>query len=228
MTRFGMVIDLHKCVGCGACGIACKKENNVDTDMFWAHHIINESGVFPHFRFEYMPTLCNHCTNAECVRVCPTSAMHKDENGLTLHAADRCIGCKSCMMACPYNVISYNRKDVPRSWDNDEPAIPGCTSTHKEQQDLTGVVVPYYNKDREATYPGVREAGTVEKCTLCDHRIKDGLSPYCAEICPAQARVFGDLDNPESEASQLLANFESKVLKPESGTQPAVYYVRGF
>ncbi|MEA5019279.1 MAG: 4Fe-4S dicluster domain-containing protein [Gordonibacter sp.] len=228
MTRYGMVIDLHKCAGCGACGIGCKKENNVDTGMFWSHHLIRESGTFPNIRHEYIPTMCNHCSNAECVRVCPTSAMRKDENGLTKHDASRCIGCKSCMMACPYNVINFNRKDVERSWDNDEAAIVGCTSTAKELQSKTGFPTPYYNKDREATYPGVREVGTVEKCTMCDHRIKNGLPPYCAEICPAQARIFGDLDDPSSEASRLLAQYGSSVLKPEAGTKPAVHYVRNF
>ena len=132
------------------------------------------------------------------------------------------------MMACPYNAVSFNRKDVPRSWDDDEPAIPGCTSTAKEQQEKTGVPVPYYNKDREATYPGVREVGTVEKCTMCDHRVKDGLVPYCAEVCPAQARVFGDLGDPESDASRLLVRHGGQVLKPEAGTHPAVYYIRSF
>lgn len=228
MTRYGMVIDLHKCVGCGACQIACKKENNVDTGLFWSHHLIEETGTFPNVRHEYTPTMCNHCTDAACVRVCPTSAMHKDENGLTLHDAGRCIGCKSCMMACPYDAVSFNRKDVPRSWDDEGAAIPGCTSTAKELQGKTGVPVPYYNKDREATYPGVREAGTVEKCTMCDHRVKDGLVPYCAEVCPAQARTFGDLDDPESDASRLLARYENHVLKPEEGTRPNVHYVRGF
>lgn len=154
--------------------------------------------------------------------------MHKDENGLTLHDAGRCIGCKSCMMACPYGAVSFNRKDVPRSWDDDEAAIPGCTSTAKEQQGKTGVPMPYYNKDREATYPGVREAGTVEKCTMCDHRVKDGLVPYCVEVCPAQARTFGNLDDPEGDASRLLARYEGRVLRPEEGTRPNVHYVRGF
>ena len=131
-------------------------------------------------------------------------------------------------MACHYYAVSFNRKDVPRSWVDDDPAIPGCTSTAKEQQEKTGVPVPYYNKDREATYPGVREVGTVEKCTMCDHRVKDGLVPYCAEVCPAQARVFGDLDDPESDASRLLVRHGGQVLKPEAGTHPAVYYIRSF
>lgn len=228
MTRYGMVIDLNKCVGCGACSIACKKENNVDTDMFWSHHQVSLVGSFPNVKFEYLPTLCNHCTDAACVRVCPTSAMHKDKNGLTLHDASKCIGCKSCMMACPYDVINYNRPNVPRSWDSTEEIIPGCTSSGKELQSKTGVAVPYYNPDRESTYPGIREKGTVEKCTMCDHRVKDGLDPYCVTVCPAEARVFGDLDDPASKASLLLAKYDSKVLKPEEGTKPAVHYVRSY
>ena len=217
-----VVILQDKCVGCGACSIACKKENNVDTGMFWSHHQVYLNGTFPDVQFEYIPTMCNHCTDAACVRVCPTSAMHKDENGLTLHDPNK------CMMACPYDVINYNKPNVDRSWDSTKTIISDCTSSAKEMQEKTGEPVPYYNADREATYPGIREKGTVEKCTMCDHRVKNGLEPYCVTICPAEARVFGDLDDPTSKASLLLSKYESKVLKPEAGTHPAVHYVRSY
>ena len=86
---YSMVIDLHRCVGCAACDIACKSENNLPDDFHWSNHIIETSGVFPNVRYRYIPTLCNHCENAPCVAACPTKAMHKSEDGLTLHEQRR-------------------------------------------------------------------------------------------------------------------------------------------
>lgn len=228
MTRYGMVIDLHKCVGCGACQIGCKNENNVAEGMFWSHHLIETTGTFPEVSYSYTPTLCNHCTDAACVAVCPQGAMYKDENGLTLHDSEKCIGCQTCLKACPYGAINYNDASVERLWDSSVALIDGVTSSGAELQELTGCVVPYANLDRGATYPVSRPVSTVEKCTLCDHRVKNGLQPYCVEVCPAQCRVFGDLEDPTSEASVLLAENESTVLQPEAGTDPAVHYIREF
>ncbi len=100
--RYGMVIDLHRCVGCAACDIACKSENNVTEGFSWANHMIETVGTFPNVRYRHVPTLCNHCENAPCVLNCPTTAMYKTEEGLTLHDADKCIGCRACQVACPY------------------------------------------------------------------------------------------------------------------------------
>ena len=93
--KYGMVIDLHKCVGCGACDLACKSENNTPDGILWSNHINETTGIFPNVKYTYMPTLCNHCEDAPCVRSCPTAAMYKDsDTDMTLHAADKCIGCK--------------------------------------------------------------------------------------------------------------------------------------
>lgn len=180
------------------------------------------------FVMKYIPTLCNHCENAACVKACPTKAMHKDENGLTLHDPDKCIGCKSCMVACPYGVISFNKNKPQRFWSDTASAIEGLTSSGKETAQKAGAPLPYYNPDRAATYAGIRPKGIVEKCTFCDHRLKMGELPYCVESCPADARVIGDLDDPNSEVSVLLAKYSSKQLLPEKGTKPKVFYIRNY
>ena len=224
-VQYSMVIDLDACVGCGACDIACKLENNVPESFAWSNHIMETSGTFPNVKFRYIPTLCNHCSNAPCVEVCPTTAMHKLDNGITMHDASKCIGCAACRVACPYDVIYFNDEKPHLREDANVELIPGCTSSANEIQEITGVPLPYYNPDREATLPGIRPKGVVEKCTFCDHRLAQGLLPACVEACPANARIFGDRNDPNSEVSRLLAKHHARVLKPEKGTEPNVFYI---
>ena len=227
--RYAMVIDLHRCVGCAACDIACKSENNVPEDFHWSNHIIETTGTFPNVRYRYIPTLCNHCDNAPCVANCPTTAMYKSEDGLTLHDPDKCIGCATCMIACPYNVIYRNNVQPHRRWRTDEvAAIDQCTSTGKEIAEATDMPIPYYNPDRAKTYAGVRYKGIVEKCTFCDHRLAEGKLPACVEACPAGARIFGDLNEMDSPPRKALAKHAPQVLKPEKGTKPNVFYIRDY
>ncbi len=226
--NFAMIIDLHKCVGCAACDIACKSENNVPANFHWANHFVETVGTFPDVRYRHIPTLCNHCENAPCVDVCPTSSMHKDADGITMHDADMCIGCRACQLACPYDVIHFNEDKPHAEFRDGEALIPGATSTGREVTEQTKTPIPYYNPDRAATYDGVRRKGIVEKCTFCDHRVKIGKNPWCVVSCPADARIFGDLNDPASEVSNLLGKYFPRVLQKEMGTRPKVFYIRDF
>ncbi|MGL1864121.1 MAG: 4Fe-4S dicluster domain-containing protein [Pseudodesulfovibrio sp.] len=229
MTTYAMVIDRQRCVGCGACSVACKNENNLSEGIRWSDKITETAGTFPNVRFDYIPTLCNHCENAPCVKGCPTKAMHVGEGGIVMHDPDKCIGCRYCIASCPYGVISYNWRKPFMNWENNEALIKDCTISPSDMlAKVGGKGIPYYNPEREATLSGIRPTGVVEKCTFCDHRLKRNLLPYCVEACPADARIFGDLDDPNSEVSKLLGKYKPYRLKENLGTEPKVFYIRSF
>jgi Fe-S-cluster-containing dehydrogenase component len=201
MTRWGMVIDLDRCVGCNACTLACKIENGTPPEHYWARVYTEEAGVFPDVRTTYVPALCNHCADAPCVTVCPTGASHQREDGIVLVDQDTCIGCRACMMACPYSNRFYLRKGVLE------------TGYHGERTAF-----------EDAKWAAFTE-GTVTKCTFCAHRVDDGLEPACVVTCPTDARIFGDLDDPDSGPSRLIRAFDGQQPLPEMRTNPSVYYV---
>ncbi|OEF96487.1 4Fe-4S dicluster domain-containing protein [Desulfuribacillus alkaliarsenatis] len=216
MTKYAMVIDQQKCTGCAGCSIACKGENNIADGIFWSHYKQQTTGTFPNVKLEYISTLCNHCTDAPCVEVCPTTpkSMYKADNGMTKYNSDTCISCRMCERSCPYEQISFNAE---------APTFDGKYETAKPL---------YTNPDRDLTAEGgtkgIRKQGHVEKCTFCDHRVANGQVPRCVETCPADARVFGDLDDPNSQVSRLINNNEYFVLQPETGAKPNVYYIKSY
>lgn len=250
--RFGMVIDLQRCVGCGACAFACKAENNTrargDGQSFnWADFVMKTEGTFPNVTHWVMPVLCNHCSNAPCVEVCPTEpkAMFKTPEGITLHDSEQCIGCRRCQRACPYSsrelgaesldgtaysVISFNPdgKPVQPLWADTTALIAGCTSTPADVVKTLGVATPTLNAFTEGDEKNVRPEGVVEKCTFCYHRTLNGLQPACVEVCPSKARIFGDQDDPKSEIAQVLKAHKSFRLQEEKGTKPNVHYINKY
>ncbi len=177
--RYGMLIDLRRCIGCHACSVACKAEFDVPLGSFrsWVEYV--EKGNYPNVSRSFLPRLCNQCNHPPCVSVCPTGATWKrDEDGIVVVDPDICIGCKYCIQACPYDARFLNPV-----------------------------------------------TGTADKCDFCLHRVSQGLAPACVETCVGRARIFGDLNDPDSEISQMIANNPVAVLRPEQGTEPNVFYI---
>jgi Fe-S-cluster-containing dehydrogenase component len=247
--RFGMVIDLGRCVGCGACAFACKAENNTRNrdagqSHNWADFLMKTEGTFPNVTHWVMPVLCNHCSNAPCVEACPVTpkAMYKTPEGITMHNDELCIGCRKCQSACPYSnrtlgeeslngeaysVISFNRPDADTQpqWTDKSALIPGVTGSGAETAQRAGAMPPTLNRWQAGDVELVRRSEVVEKCTFCYHRTSQGLQPACVEVCPSKARIFGDQDDPKSEIASVLKAQKSFRLQEDKGTKPNVHYV---
>jgi dimethyl sulfoxide reductase iron-sulfur subunit len=230
MTRYGMVIDLDRCIGCRACMEACKIENNTPQASFWMYVFRFEEGEYPNSRMWSMPRPCMHCDNAPCVKVCPVGARFKREDGLVATDWERCIGCRYCEVACPYGANNFNWKSPEKAYYVDW----GATEVRAVTQ---GATPPYRNPDLDGGYGpekdqrkvagGGRAKGVVEKCTFCVQRLAKGLQPACVTNCPLGALAFGDLDDPESDAARLLRSKPHFRLLEELGTEPRVHYVGG-
>jgi dimethyl sulfoxide reductase iron-sulfur subunit len=200
--KYGMVIDLRRCIGCNACTVACKQQYGTPPGIFYSHVNITEVGKYPNARITPLPVLCNHCDNPPCVDVCPTGASAKLSNGIVTIDENKCIGCRYCMVACPFNVRQFIGSE-PKGYYADN----GGLTTYEK--------VAY----------AAHQVGTVEKCTFCAARLALGQLPACVLTCPAKARIFGDLDDPTSEVSQLIVKNNAQPLNPEAGTKPNVYYI---
>jgi Fe-S-cluster-containing dehydrogenase component len=198
---YAMGVDIHKCIGCGRCADACKKENKVPKEPHffrtWVERYVipadGETQVdspnggidgFPELpekadvlRSFFVPKLCNHCEKPPCVQVCPVGATFASRDGVVLVDADYCVGCRYCIQACPY----------------------GARYLHPEKQ-------------------------VADKCTFCYHRITQGMLPACVEVCPTQARVFGELGQKSSPLHRFLRFHEITKLKPWLNTDPKVFY----
>ncbi len=198
--RFGMVIDLNRCIGCHACTMACKQHNGIPKGVFWSRVLIREVGEYPYARVHYQPMLCMHCKNPECVRVCPTGASYQRENGIVAIDPDKCFGCQYCIMACPYKARTKILDFEPYHLDK------GFTPYER-------VALPRH------------QLGVASKCDFCAGHLEEGNEPACVQTCPGRARIFGDLDDPASEVSQLIARRRPRQLLSKMGTDPSVYYI---
>jgi Fe-S-cluster-containing dehydrogenase component/formate-dependent nitrite reductase membrane component NrfD len=178
MPHYGFAIDLRKCIGCHACTIACKAEHEipVGVNRCWVKTV--EKGTFPDTRRFFFPVLCNQCDEAPCVRICPTSALYKRRDGIVDLNGAACIGCRACMVACPYDQLFID--------------------------------------------PNTR---TAEKCNFCANRVENRLLPACVSVCPTECRIFGDIEDPESDVSRVVRDAGITTRKPEKGTMPHVYYI---
>jgi Fe-S-cluster-containing dehydrogenase component len=215
--RWGMAIDLTKCIGCFACVLACKQEHFLPGNVFWPRIIVGEVGEFPVVQKQVLPVLCNHCKEAPCEEVCPTGATQKRDDGIVRVDYDICVGCRYCIIACPYQHRTYLDQQVDNEY------FPGKGFT------------PWEEIGRQL-YP--LQKGTVVKCNFCMERIDEGIgkglkpgidreaTPACVNICPVKARIFCDLDDPQSETSMLIREKKGLPFHQEFGTEPSVYYLR--
>ncbi|MCE4617481.1 MAG: 4Fe-4S dicluster domain-containing protein [Desulfurococcales archaeon] len=215
--KYAMALDVDKCIGCRRCEYACVMENNTpwNMGMDWITVLeVSREGVAelqdakkdyisaPKPGKVYVPVACQHCEDPPCVHVCPVVATWKDEDGIVLIDYDRCIGCKYCVVACPYGARRFN-----------------LVKPKLEPVKL--------NPNMHIHGNIIRPVHVVEKCTWCVQRTRDGGVPACVEACPVGARVFGDLNDPESPIRQVIDEYGVFVLKPETGTKPKFFYFFG-
>lgn len=206
--RLGLVIDLERCIGCWTCATSCKMENKIANGNWWNRvltvegtHTLSPGVVSGAPEMTNLPVQCMHCENPPCVKSCPVGATYKRDDGLVIQDYDKCIGCRTCMAACPYNAKVFN-------WGDPE------TIGAFEDGDHIG--------DPEVS---VRPRHVVEKCTFCVERLDRGELPACVENCPALTRSFGDLNDPNSQVSRLIHERGGFQLKAEFGTNPNIYYL---
>jgi len=176
--NYGFIIDNRKCIGCHACTVACKSEHDVPigVNRTWVKYI--EHGEFPDSHRFFSVMRCNHCDDAPCTTICPVTALYRRDDGIIDFDNDRCIGCKACTQACPYDALYID--------------------------------------------PNTK---TAAKCNYCTHRVDQGIEPACVVVCPEHAIISGDMDNPTTEISQMLAANKFEARKPEKGTKPKVFYL---
>jgi Fe-S-cluster-containing dehydrogenase component len=199
MPRYGMVVDLRKCIGCQSCVVACKSEHNAPSGILQTNVLEKEMGKFPNSVRIFLPVLCNHCDKPTCVDVCPTKATYKRDDGLVMIIFDKCIGCGACVEHCPYHarvLVGDNRTLFP----------DGKTVFEK----------PVYEKIL---------GNVAVKCDFCHFRIDKGLEPACVQVCPTGSRIFGDLSDPEGKLARLIRDYKGWPMLPEKGTEPSIYYI---
>ena len=210
MTKWTIVADLNRCVGCQTCTASCKLTNATPPGVQWRKVLDIETGEYPDVRRTYVPVGCMHCDEPPCLDVCPSTATRKRADGIVTIDYDICIGCAYCAVACPYQArYKVTKRD--------------------------------FAYDRENTSEEAREdpkrMGVAQKCTFCVERIDFGLengltpgidpdaTPACVNSCIADALAFGDLDDPNSNVSRLLAENKSFRMHEELGTGPGFHYI---
>jgi phenylacetyl-CoA:acceptor oxidoreductase subunit 1 len=208
--RWGMVVDLNRCVGCQTCTAACKHANDTLPGVQWRSVLDVEYGTYPDVQRLFLVTGCQHCAEPPCVPVCPSGATAQRADGLVTMDYDLCIGCAYCAVSCPYQAR---------------------TIVH-DQQWYFGV-----KTRQEQTVAHGERLGVAQKCTFCIERVDEALelgrqpgvdldyTPACAASCIAQAIHFGDFNDPDSNVTRLVARHASFQMHKELGTDPQIKYL---
>ncbi len=214
--RWGMVINISKCVRCHACVAACRVEHFLPAQITWPRLIAWEQVTNGEVEVTTYPVRCNQCKEAPCVEVCPSGATSKRPDGIVKVDQNKCVGCRYCVIACPYQNRTFLSKDKDTGY------FPGYSKTA-------------FEKKGKKLYP--HQVGTTEKCNFCMERIDAGTAkglkpgidreatPACVNTCQARAMTFGDLEDPQSEVSRLIKNKGGFQLHSEYGSDPSVYYI---
>jgi len=211
MTRWAMVADLRRCVGCQTCTAACRHANATPPGVQWRRVLDMEVGEYPDVKRVFLPVGCQHCDEPPCRDVCPTTATRKRDDGIVTVDYDMCIGCGYCAVACPYQA----RYRTPRAVF----AYGGAPAQH------------------EAKRHDPARIAVATKCTFCVERIDAGTAqgrtpgvdpeatPACVNSCISGALAFGDVDDPDSNVSQLLRENQHFRMHEELGTGPGFHYL---
>jgi phenylacetyl-CoA:acceptor oxidoreductase 27-kDa subunit len=210
MTRWAMVADLRRCVGCQTCTAACRHANATPSGVQWRRVLDMEFGEYPDVHRAFVPVGCQHCDDPPCLDVCPSKATKKRADGIVTIDYDLCIGCAYCAVACPYQA-RYKTTEPTFAY-----GVPTASETTRRDDARLGVAT---------------------KCTFCVDRIDAGIAngqvpgidpeatPACVNACISKAMTFGDLDDPESLVSQVLAKNKHFRMHEELGTCPGFYYI---
>ena len=199
MARYGIVVDLNRCVGCMTCVLSCKEENFTRPGVWWNQILQVESREQE--RIVYVRYACMHCDDPPCLKACPNEAIYRRADGVVLVDQDKCAGMQACVEACPYDVIVMTP-------DADYFPENGGFAQAREEDSLS------YRLQRP---------GKASMCTLCYHRIDVGRQPACVEGCPSRAMSFVDLDDPEQTQDATLSR--SKPIESDVDSKPKVTYV---
>ena len=211
--KWAMVLDLRRCVGCSACTISCKAENVLPPGVVYRPVVDEEIGTYPKVTRRFIPRPCMHCEKPPCVPVCPVKATSIREDGIVAVDYDRCIGCRYCLTACPYNARTA---DFGEEYTEGTPAVQEYESR------------PAFEYKKEwPRKKGLSPIGNARKCHFCIHRIEEGLLPACVTSCIGGATYFGDSNDPESLIADFISRPNITTLKGELGTKPKVYYIWG-
>lgn len=219
--RWVMVIDLRKCVGCHACTIACVAENKLPPGVVYRPVLSEEIGVYPRVTMKFLPRPCMQCDIPPCVPVCPVNATYKNEEGVVIVDYDQCIGCRSCITACPYAARTFDfGLTYTQGTPDGMPFIFGQASADDYERNAN---IEYgENIVREGEKSPI---GNVRKCHFCLHRLAEGMLPACTTTCIGRATLFGDANDPQSLVSEMIASPNVMRLKEDLGTEPRVYYL---